>query len=294
MQKSGFAAIVGRPNVGKSTLLNTLVGERIAITTRKPQTTRNRITGIRNDPEGQCIFVDTPGIHRADNPLGRSLVATALSALADVDVAVFLIEANRGLTADDRLVIEKLSGAPQPILLAINKVDRVEKERLLPLIETTKDVLPFYSIIPLSALTGFNVDRLLSVIWGLLPEGPPLFPEDMMTDVSERFIAAEIIREHITLSLHQELPYTTAVVIDSFKDDEEKNLLRIQATIMVAKQTQKGIMIGKKGAMLKKIGTAARVAMERFFGSRVYLELFVKVKKDWHENPSVLRSLGYT
>lgn len=293
MFKSGFVAIAGRPNVGKSTLLNTIIGERIAITTRKPQTTRNRITGIKNAPEGQCVFIDTPGIHRAKTPLGRSLVSTAMRALSEVDIILFMVEAARRLSRDDSLVLETLSGTSTPVFLAINKIDQVSKENLLPLIDEMKELHPFETIIPLSALTGFNVETLLSELWKRLPEGPALFPEDMMTDLSERFIASEMIREQITLNTHQELPYATAVVIDTFKDDEEKNLIRIQATILVAKQSQKGMLIGKKGGMLKQIGTGARLAMEGFFGSRVFLELFVKVKKDWHESPSMLRELGY-
>jgi len=291
--KSGFVAIAGRPNVGKSTLLNTIIGERIAITSRKPQTTRNRITGIKNAPEGQCVFIDTPGIHRAKTPLGRSLVSTALKVLTGVDIILFMVETARRTSPDDSLVLEALSDTSTPVFLIINKIDRIAGEDLLPLIDRMKNLHPFETIIPLSAVTGCNVDTLLLELWKHLPEGPPFFPEDMMTDLSERFFASEMIREQITLNTHQELPYTTAVVIDTFKDDEEKNLIRIQATVLVAKQSQKGILIGKKGGMLKKIGTGARLAMERFFGSRVFLELFVKVKKDWHESSSMLRELGY-
>ena len=293
MSKSGYIAIAGRPNVGKSTLLNAIIGERIAITTHKPQTTRNRITGILNAPEGQCVFIDTPGIHEAKNSLGRSLVSTALKALSDVDAILFLIEAGRSLSGDDRLAIKSLSKQSLPVILVINKIDQVNKESLLGIIDGAKDLLPFHAVVPLSALSGFNVESLLKEIWALLPEGPPFFPEDMMTDVTERFIAAEMIREMITLRTRQELPYHTAVMIDTFKDDEERNLISIQATIMVAKNSQKGMIIGKKGAMLKEIGTRARLAMEDFFGSKVFLELFVKVQKDWHENSTMLRELGY-
>ncbi len=293
MPKSGYVGIAGKPNVGKSTLLNAIIGERIAITTPKAQTTRNRITGILNAPEGQCVFVDTPGIHRAKNALGRSLVSTALKALSDVDAILFMIEAGREISDDDRLTAESLSKQPVPVILVINKVDRIKKGDLPEIIESAKDLTPFETVIPISALTGFNIDKLLDEIWKILPEGPPFFPEDMMTDVTERFIAAEMIREMITLRTHHELPYNTAVVIDSFKEDEERNLIRIQATILVAKKSQKGIVIGKNGAMLKQIGTSARLAMEEFFGTRVYLELFVKVKKDWHEDDFMLRELGY-
>ncbi|HET58025.1 MAG TPA: GTPase Era [Deltaproteobacteria bacterium] len=293
MSKSGFAGIVGRPNVGKSTLLNCIVGEKIAIATHKAQTTRNRITGILNAPEGQCVFIDTPGIHRPKNRLGRSMVSTAVTALSEADVVLFLIEAGRGPTDDDRLVLKSLVKQSSPVILVINKIDQVKKGDLLPYIDRVKELLPFRAIVPLSALGGFNVDVLLKELWELLPEGPPFFPDDMITEQSERFMAAEMIRELITLRTHQELPYTTAVSIDYFKEDEEKNLLRIGATILVAKKSQKGIIIGKNGAMLKQIGTGARLAMERFFGTRVFLELFVKVRKDWHEDDGALRELGY-
>ena len=291
--KSGYAAIVGRPNVGKSTLLNAIIGERIAITTHKAQTTRNRITGIFNAPEGQCVFIDTPGIHRAKNTLGQSLVSTALKALSEVDAVLFLIEAGRDLSTDDRLVVDNLSKQSAPVILVINKIDQVKKDKLLQVIDNARHLFSFQAVVPLSALTGFNIDNLMKEIWTLLPEGQPFFPEDMMTDVSERFIAAEMIREMITLRTHQELPYNTAVVIDSFKDDDDRNLIRIQATILVAKKSQKGIIIGKNGSMLKQIGTSARLTMEKFFGARIFLELFVKVKKDWHDNANMLRELGY-
>jgi GTP-binding protein Era len=295
MFKSGFIGIVGRPNVGKSTLLNVLVGERIAITTRKPQTTRNRITGIRNlkgERPGQMIFLDTPGIHRARTPLNRAMVETAMEAFGASDVVLLLIEA-QGLHADDRYILETMKDRPAPVVLVINKIDAVEKKNLLPLIDEAQRLREFVEIIPLSALTGDGIDILTDALWKLLPEGPVYFPEDMMTDRSERFIAAEMIREKITTLTHKEIPYATAVVVDTFKEDEGKNLIRIQATIHVEKDSQKGILIGRKGTMLKEIGTQARLEMERFFAAKVFLELFVRVQKNWTQDARMLREFGY-
>ncbi len=296
MFKSGFIAIIGRPNVGKSTLLNAIVGERIAITTHKPQTTRNRIMGIKNlgaPQPGQMIFLDTPGIHRASTPLNRAMVDAATGTFGNVDLILLLAEAGAAPHPDDRFIIESLRDVPLPVFLVINKIDLVEKRRLLPLIDAFRDLHAFREIIPLSALKGDGIDSLIGAIWKLLPEGPQYFPEEMMTDRSERFIAAEIIREKITLRTHQEIPYATAVVVDAFKEDEAKNMIRIAATIHVAKDSQKGIIIGKKGAMLKEIGTRARLEMEKFFAAKVFLELFVRVAKDWTNDPRKLQEFGY-
>ncbi|MHB9097037.1 MAG: GTPase Era [Syntrophales bacterium] len=296
MFKSGFIGIIGRPNVGKSTLLNGIVGERIAITTHKPQTTRNRIMGIKNlgEPQpGQMIFLDTPGIHRASTPLNRAMVDAATGTFANVDLLLFIAEAGPAPHPDDRFIIDSLKEVPLPVLLVINKIDLGDKRLLLPLIETFRNLYPFQAIIPASALKGEGVDILIGEIWNLLPEGPRYFPEEMMTDRSERFIAAEIIREKITLRTHQEVPYATAVVVDTFKEDEAKNMIRIAATIHVAKDSQKGIIIGKKGAMLKEIGTRARLEMEKFFAAKVFLELFVRVAKDWTNDPRMLQEFGY-
>jgi GTP-binding protein Era len=296
MFKSGFIGIIGRPNVGKSTLLNGIVGERIAITTHKPQTTRNRIMGIKNlgEPQpGQMIFLDTPGIHRASTPLNRAMVDAATSTFGNVDLLLFIAEAGPAPHADDRFIIDSLREVPLPVLLVINKIDLGDKRILLPLIEIFRDLYPFREIIPVSALKGDGVYGLIGEIWKLLPEGPRYFPEEMMTDRSERFIAAEIIREKITIRIHQEIPYATAVVVDAFKEDEAKNMIRIAATIHVAKDSQKGIIIGKKGAMLKEIGTKARLEMEKFFAARVFLELFVRVAKDWPNDPRMLQEFGY-
>ena len=291
--KSGFVGIVGRPNVGKSTLMNALMGEKIAITTHKPQTTRNRITGIKNTEQGQMIFVDTPGIHKAGTLLGKRMVATAFSVLADVDIILYLIEAGGVSFADDEDILRSFADAGKPVVLVINKIDLVTKEALLVAIDSVKDAYPFVEVIPVSALKGFSVDTLMGVLWGLIPAGPPYFPDDILTDASERFLAAEIVREKIILFTHNEIPFTTAVTVDSFKEDPEKQLIRIHATVTVDKDSRKGILIGRDGGMLKKIGTAARLEMERFFGMHIYLELFVKVRKDWTKNNSLLDEFVY-
>ena len=294
MFKSGFIGIIGRPNVGKSTLLNAIIGERIAITTHKPQTTRNRIMGIKNIENGQLIFLDTPGIHKATTPLNQLMVATATDTFRSADILLFLAEVPEGVHHDDKLIIDSLRNIRLPVILLINKIDLVRKENILPVIDQLQQLFSFAEIIPISAMTGDGIPVLIEQIWKLLPEGPRYFPDDMMTDRTERFIAAEIIREKIILLTHQEIPYTTAVVVDSFKEDEEKNLIRIQATINVSKDSQKGILIGKKGDMLKKIGTRARTDMEKFFAAKIYLELFVRVRKDWTQDTRMLKEFGYT
>ncbi|MCX5835420.1 MAG: GTPase Era [Deltaproteobacteria bacterium] len=294
MFKSGFIGIIGRPNVGKSTLLNSIIGEKIAIATHKPQTTRNKIMGIKNLSDGQLIFLDTPGIHKASTPLNQYMVTTAMDTFRSADILLLLVEAAAGVHHDDRMIINSLDNVRLPVILTINKTDLVQRKAVLPVIDEFQQLFSFVDIIPISALTGDGVSVLIEQIRKLLPEGPRYFPEDMMTDRTERFIASEIIREKITLLTHQEIPYATAVVIDSFKEDEEKNLIRIQATINVAKDSQKGILIGKKASMLKEIGRRARLEMEKFFAARVYLELFVRVSKDWTHDPRMLREFGYT
>ncbi len=292
--KSGFVGIIGRPNVGKSTLLNTFLGEKVAITTPKPQTTRNRILGIMNTDRGQFVFLDTPGIHRAKTPLNILMVKSAMGTYGEADVLLLLVEADRGLHDEDSLILESLTAIKIPVILVINKMDLVKKETLLPLIDTFKDLCAFEEIIPISATKGFGVDRLTDILWRLLPEGPKLFPDDMITDRTERFMAAEIIREKILLRTRQEIPYATAVVVEAFREEEERNFIRIEASIIVEKDSQKGIVIGKKGAMLKDIGRQARKDLERFFNARIYLELFVKVRKDWTHDERLLRELGYS
>lgn len=293
MFKSGFIAIVGRPNVGKSTLLNAIVGEKLAITSSKPQTTRNRITGIRNTEDGQFIFLDTPGIHQAKTPLNRYMVKAATSAFGEVDLVLLLVEADRGFDPGDALIVDALRTADVPVFLVINKIDLVAKPMLLPLIDRFRGLRDFREIVPVSAATGDGLDRLLDLIRDAMPEGPKLFPDDMFTDNSERFIAAEIVREKILELTHREIPYATAVTVDSFKEDEGKNRIRIAATITVEKDSQKGILIGKGGRMLKEIGTQARLEMEKFFAAKIFLELFVRVRKDWTKDARWLKEFGY-
>ena len=291
--KSGFIGIIGKPNTGKSTLMNLVVGEKVAISSHKPQTTRNRIMGIKTTGTAQFIFLDTPGIHEARTPLNRQMVSTAMRVLGDVNVLLLLADAGTPTGRDDDFIIRSLMGVSIPVILVINKIDLLPKEKLLPLIDELRGLYPFEEIVPVSALKGFNVDRLLGVIENILPEGPLYFPEEMITDRPERFLAAEMIRERITLLTHKEVPYSTAVTIDSFKEDAARGLIRIQATVHVEKDSQKGIIIGKKGDMLKRIGTGARLEMERFFDTRVYLELFVRVQKDWAQDARMLGEFGY-
>lgn len=292
MFKSGFIGIVGRPNAGKSTLFNAIIGDNISIVADKPQTTRNKITGIKNLPDAQLIFLDTPGMHKPKTPLNRAMIQTAKETIGDADVLLMLIEANSAVHPHDLFLIESLAQIKVPVFLVINKIDLIEKKFLLPLIDKFRTLYDYREIFPISALKGDGLAALLDAIKELLPEGPQLFPEDILTDATERFIAAEFIREKIILLTKQEIPYASAVTIDLFKEDKEKNLIRISATISVEKESQKAIMIGKKGAMLKNIGIQARLQMEKFFGTRVYLELFVRVKKDWTSSDKMLQEFG--
>ena len=292
MFKSGFIGIIGRPNVGKSTLFNAVIGEKISITADKPQTTRNKITGIKNLPDAQLIFLDTPGIHNARTPLNRATVQTAWEALNNADLLLMMVEANAEVHSQDIFLIESLSEIKTPVFLVINKIDLIEKKLLLPLIDKFRTLYNYQEIFLVSAVKGDGLDDLLQTIKEKLPEGPQYFPTDTFTDATERFIASEFIREKIMLLTKQEIPYVSAVEIDIFQEDEEKNLIRINATINVEKESQKAIMIGKKGSMLKNIGTQARMAMENLFGSKVFLELFVRVKKDWTSNDKLLKEFG--
>lgn len=292
MFKSGFVAILGRPNVGKSTFFNAIIGDKISIVADKPQTTRNRITGIKNFPDAQLIFLDTPGMHKPKTPLNRAMVQVARDTIGDADVLLMMVEADTLIGPHDLFLIETLAGAKAPVLLAINKIDRIEKPFLLPLIDQYCKFYDFAGIFPICALKKEGLKELLTSLKEILPEGPRLFPDDIATDATERFIAAEFIREQILHLTKQEVPYASAVTIDAFKEDEKKNLIRISATISVEKESQKAIMIGKKGALLKKIGTQARLSMENLFGAKVFLELFVRVKKDWTSSDRMLREFG--
>jgi len=290
--KSGFIGIIGRPNVGKSTLFNAIVGENISIVADKPQTTRNKITGIKNLPDAQLIFLDTPGMHRPKTPLNRAMVQTAQDTIHDSDILLMLIQADFDVHHHDLFLIEYLAQIQVPVFLVINKIDLIEKKYLLPLIDKFRTLYNYRDIFPISALKGDGIDDLLEAIKIILPEGPQYFPDDIATDSTERFIAAEFIREKILLLTEQEVPYASAVIVDLFKEDEGKNLISISATITMEKESQKAIIIGKKGAILKKIGTAARLEMEKFFSARIFLELYVRVKKNWTSSDKMLQELG--
>jgi GTP-binding protein Era len=290
--KSGFIGIIGRPNAGKSTLFNAIVGDKISIVTDKPQTTRNKITGIKNYLDAQLIFLDTPGMHKPKTPLNRAMVQTTRETINSVDVLLMLVEANTDVHPHDLFLIESLAQTKVPVILVINKIDLIEKKFLLPLMDKFRTLYDYREIFPISALKDQGIEELLNAIKEILPEGPKYYPDDIQTNATERFIAAEFIREKITLFTKQEIPYSTAVQIDLFKEDEAKNLIRITATINVEKESQKAIMIGKKGAMLKKIGTEARLEMEKLFGAKVFLELFVKVRKEWTTSDKMLQEFG--
>jgi len=291
--KAGFISILGRPNVGKSTLFNRLLGDKIAIVAEKPQTTRNRILGIKNVEGGQLIFLDTPGIHQGRSELNRRMVRTAIASSRDADVLLFLIEATSPLLEKDQQMIESLRGSSGIPILVINKIDLVKKKNLLPIIDQYQKLHPFKEIIPLSAMTGEGIEILLDEILKVLPESPPYYPEDMVTDQSERFWVSEIIREKVIHQSYQEVPYSTAVTIEEFKERLEKNLVVIKGTIHVERDSQKKILIGKGGQKLKNIGETARKEVEALLGTKVFLELWVSVEKNWTQNPQALNRLGY-
>lgn len=289
--KSGYVSIAGRTNVGKSTLINRILGVKIAITSRKPNTTRNRILGIKNMQGAQMVLLDTPGIHASEKSLNRFMVTEALKACGEADIIILMIDALKPWQEEDIYSIEKISNIKVPALLVINKIDLVEKNSLLPIIDEAANKADFKEIFPVSALTGDGVEELVKTVTSYLPEGPPYFPEDMLTDRAERFIAAETVREKVFKSTANEVPYSTAVTVEEFK--EEKDLIKISAVIHVERESQKAIIIGKKGAMLKKIGTAARKELEKFLGQKIYLKLFVRVEKNWTRDPRAIRKLGY-
>ena len=290
--RSGFVAILGRPNVGKSTLLNQLLGEKIAIVSPRPQTTRNRIMGIKTLPQGQLLLLDTPGIHRARSLLNRRMVDVAKRSLGDVEVVVWVVDARGGIRGDDRDIAGILAGSRHQTLIALNKIDAVAKGRLLPVMAGLAELLPEREIVPISARTGENVPLLVDAVLKRLPPGPRYFPEDELTDQTERFIAAEIVREKVFLRTRQEIPYGTAVSVRSFEEKKDGDLVVIAATIHTERETHKPILIGKRGAALKEIGSAAREDLERLLGCRVYLELAVKAAPGWSRDPRSLESFG--
>lgn len=288
---SGYVSIIGRPNVGKSTLLNAIIGEKIVITSNKPQTTRNRIQGIHNIPDGQIIFIDTPGIHAGHSRLNKSMVDVAMSAVRGVDLLLLVVEATAPVDAG--IIGEVLKGVGTPVVLVINKVDLLPaKQILFEKISAWAELHPFREIVPVSAGSGDGVGLLVETISRYLPEGPQLFPDDILTDMPEKFIVAEMIREKIFRLTRDEVPYSTAVEVESFVE-RENGVIAISAAIVLERATQKGIVIGKRGDMLKKIGSQARLDIERLLATRVFLELFVKVEENWSERPSKLREYGY-
>ena len=290
--RSGTIAIVGRPNVGKSTLLNQILGEKVAIVSPKPQTTRNRVTGIRTSESSQMVFLDTPGIHQARSLLNRRMVDVALATLHEVDCVLWLLAAQERIGAEDERIAETLAAVANPVLVLLNKIDLVSKGKLLPLIQRCSEMLPGKEIVPISALKGDNLPLVLGLIEKGLPEGPKLFPEGEYTDQSERFLASEIIREKIFLLTREEIPYGVAVTIDEFTEKEEKNLIVIKATVHTDRDSHKGILIGKRGAMLKEIGTKAREELEALLGCKIFLELFIRVDEGWTRDPNALREMG--
>ena len=291
--RCGFVALSGRPNVGKSTLLNTLVGAKLAIVTPKPQTTRTRILGIKTLPQVQLIFVDTPGVHQhARSLLNRRMVEAALSAWRDTDVILFLVEAQRGVMPADEAIAQRLSNVRTPVIVVVNKVDLVSRTALLPLLERLAILLPGRDIVPVSALNGENTAELLDAVTAALPLGPALYPSDELTDQSERMLAQEVVREQIFFHTQQEVPYATAVIVEEFSEKPEKSLLFIRAVIYVERPSQRAILIGERGSRLKQIGQAARLQLEGFFGCKVFLELFVKVAKGWTNSRGILKELG--
>lgn len=292
--KSGFVALIGRPNVGKSTLLNTILGQKVAIMSDKPQTTRNRIHGVYTDEHGQIVFLDTPGIHKPKSRLGDYMVKVSMNTLQEVDVVCWIVDAEEKMGPGDRFVMGVLEQIRTPIFLIVNKIDRVHPDQLLPFIDQFRQELTFEEIIPISALKGNNVQTVIDQIYERLHHGPKYYPEDQLTDHPEQFIVAELIREKILHKTREEVPHSIAVVIEDMEQrSDEKGTVYIRATIFTERKSQKGILIGKHGGMLKEVGREARADVERLLGSPVYLDLWVKVKEDWRNEERMLRRFGY-
>jgi GTP-binding protein Era len=290
--KSGFVSIVGRPNAGKSTLLNRIIGTKVAIVSDKPQTTRNRILAVRNAPAGQIVFIDTPGIHRPLHRMNVRMVDMALESVREVDVVLLLVDASEPSGKGDRFVLDLLKDAKIPVVLALNKIDVIRKSRLLPKIDEYRTEHEFAAIVPISALSGDGVDLLEQELFAQLPEGEALYPDDYLTDQPERVFAAEIVREKLLRHTRDELPFTTGVVVDSFEEAPKGGLMRLYCSIIVDQESQKPIVIGRRGDMIKRIGTEARQDLERFFGTRVFLDLHVKVRTDWRDDDHLLDEMG--
>jgi GTP-binding protein Era len=291
--KSGFVSLIGRPNAGKSTLLNRLVGTKLAIVSDKPQTTRTRILGVRNYPDAQVVFLDTPGIHRPLHRMNVRMMHTAVETMREVDVLGVVVDAAEPPGKGDRFVVDLIKDVKVPIVLILNKIDLIKKTRLLPILERYTKEGRFAEMVPISASTGDNVDRLERVLIDRLPEGQALYPADYLTDQPERFLAAEIVREKLLQFTHAEIPFSSAVVIDRFEEATGRDgILRLYCTIVVDRESQKPIVVGRAGAMIKKIGTAAREELEQFFSTKVYLDLHVRVKSEWREDDRVLSQIG--
>ena len=291
--KSGFISIIGRPNVGKSTFLNRVIGQKIAIMSDKAQTTRNKIQGVLTVNDAQMVFIDTPGIHKPKHKSGDFMMKVAVNTLKEVDLILFMVNAEEGFGRGEEFILEKFQTVNTPIFLVINKIDQIHPDNLLPIIESYKERYNFKEIVPISALEGNNVERLLEQIKSFLPEGPQYYPADQVTDHPERFIITELIREKALHLTREEIPHSLAVVLDKMERREGKEIIDVMATVIVERDSQKGIIIGKQGSMLKEIGKRARVDIENLLGSKVYLELWVKVQKDWRNKMSQLRDYGF-
>ncbi|MDA1183679.1 MAG: GTPase Era [Acidobacteria bacterium] len=290
--KAGFVSFIGRPNAGKSTLLNRIVGHKLAIVSDKPQTTRTRIVGVKHYDDGQVVFVDTPGVHKPTHRMNVRMVDVALDAMRDVDVLTLVVDASAKEGPGDRHLIGLLRGVKVPVMLALNKVDLIAKARLLPIMDRYRQAHPFVEIAPISAADGTNVDLLEMLFLKYLPEGAPFYPADYVTDQPDRFFVSEIVREQVLRLTHAELPFSTAVVVDRVADGDSDKVVAVYCTILVERSSQKPIVIGKAGAMIKQIGSAARIELERFLNTRVYLDLHVKVKSEWRDNDRVLDDMG--
>ena len=291
--KSGYVAIAGTPNAGKSTLLNRMLGEKISITSKKPQTTRNRILGVLHRPAMQIVFFDTPGVFEARDKLNLRIVDAALSAVGDADLILVVIDVSHSEPNAERFLVKQLQSQTRPVILALNKIDLIDKSRVLESIAKWSKTYAFEEIVPISARHGIQIEELISAMAGSLHPGPPYFPEDTLTDVTERFIAAELIREQVFRMTGEEIPYATAVTIDVFKEKKEGRLVTIEATIHLERDSQKGMVIGKKGSKLKQIGTRSREQIEKMLGCKIYLKLFVRVQKNWRKDTRAIRRFGY-
>ncbi|MEK4147284.1 GTPase Era [Robertmurraya sp. FSL W8-0741] len=291
--KSGFISIIGRPNVGKSTFLNRVIGQKIAIMSDKPQTTRNKVQGVLTTNDAQLIFIDTPGIHKPKHKLGDFMMKVAQNTLKEVDIVLFMVNAEEGYGRGEEFILEKFKSVKTPIFLVINKIDKIHPDQLLTLIESYKERHPFAEVIPISALEGNNVETLLEQIKKYLPEGPQFYPADQVTDHPERFIVSELIREKALHLTREEIPHSLAVVIEKMERREDSDVVHVMATVIVERDSQKGIIIGKQGSMLKEIGKRARIDIENLLGTKVFLELWVKVQKDWRNKMTQLRDFGF-